>query len=325
MHNEIQSTSATVTGMLPPGDDFKPAWQNRSGLPPLLPDTPALPPELIPAAIRPWLVDSAERSQVPLEFIAAPAVVALGSLIGRKVAIHPKHRDDWIVTPNLWGVIVGRPSTMKSPAIAEAIKPLRRLAHDAAEAFKIDKAKSEAAAQVLKLRIDSLQAEIKIALKKGDDVKAKQVALADLNAELAESEAHERRYVVNDGTVEKIGELLNQNPDGLLLARDELSGWLRTLDKSGREGDREFYLEGSCRESPPSSGSKSLKSLSTSGSSSKSGSKSAPSASKMASASIVASVTRAKSHTPRGVRSRSAPSTIWRSARRSGGPSSPAR
>jgi len=43
--------------------------------------------------------------------------------------------------------------------------------------------------------------------------------------------------------VEKVGELLLQNPNGLLIYRDELSGWLRSLEKQGREGDREFYLE----------------------------------------------------------------------------------
>ncbi len=219
------------------------AWPGRRGLPPLLPNTPALPPELIPAAIRSWLVDVAERAQVPLEFVAVPAIVGLGSLIGRKVGIRPKSRDDWTVVPNLWGVIVGRPSTMKSPAIAEAIKPILRLAHEAEEAFKTDKAESEAAAQVLKLRIDTLQGDLKKSLKDGNDISAQQSALAALNAQLDEAAAHERRYVVNDSTVEKIGELLNQNPNGLLLARDELSGWLRALDKSGREGDREFYLE----------------------------------------------------------------------------------
>jgi len=36
---------------------------------------------------------------------------------------------------------------------------------------------------------------------------------------------------------------LNQNPDGLLLLRDELVGWLRGLDKAGREGARQFFLE----------------------------------------------------------------------------------
>jgi hypothetical protein len=43
--------------------------------------------------------------------------------------------------------------------------------------------------------------------------------------------------------VEKIAELLLQNPEGILVHRDELSGWLRNLDKQGREGDRAFYLE----------------------------------------------------------------------------------
>jgi hypothetical protein len=37
--------------------------------------------------------------------------------------------------------------------------------------------------------------------------------------------------------------LLKDNPRGILMVRDELAGWLRTLDKPGREGDREFYLE----------------------------------------------------------------------------------
>ena len=48
---------------------------------------------------------------------------------------------------------------------------------------------------------------------------------------------------LNDPTVEKLRELLKDNPRGLLLIRDELSGLLRSFDKQGREGDREFYLE----------------------------------------------------------------------------------
>ena len=53
----------------------------------------------------------------------------------------------------------------------------------------------------------------------------------------------ERRYVVNDSTVEKLGELLNENPNGVLLFRDELSGWLRTMDREGHENDRAFFCE----------------------------------------------------------------------------------
>jgi putative DNA primase/helicase len=48
---------------------------------------------------------------------------------------------------------------------------------------------------------------------------------------------------VNDSTIEKLGELLNENPRGLLHYRDELTGWLGTLDREGHENDRAFFLE----------------------------------------------------------------------------------
>jgi hypothetical protein len=52
-----------------------------------------------------------------------------------------------------------------------------------------------------------------------------------------------KRYLVNDATVEKLGELLNHNPNGLLLFRDEVSGFLHTMDRPGHENDRAFYCE----------------------------------------------------------------------------------
>jgi hypothetical protein len=52
-----------------------------------------------------------------------------------------------------------------------------------------------------------------------------------------------RRYTTNDTSIEKMAELLMDNPDGLLLYRDELTGWLRSLDKAGHEAARAFYLE----------------------------------------------------------------------------------
>ena len=51
------------------------------------------------------------------------------------------------------------------------------------------------------------------------------------------------RLVVNDVTVEKLGELLNENPRGLLLVRDELHGALSRLDREDYQSERAFYLE----------------------------------------------------------------------------------
>lgn len=52
-----------------------------------------------------------------------------------------------------------------------------------------------------------------------------------------------KRFKTNDVTVEKLSELLADNPRGLLIYRDELIGLLSTWDKEGREGDRAFFLE----------------------------------------------------------------------------------
>ncbi len=51
------------------------------------------------------------------------------------------------------------------------------------------------------------------------------------------------RYIVNDSSVEKLGELLSENPNGLLLVRDELAGWLAKLSGEEAQSERAFYLE----------------------------------------------------------------------------------
>lgn len=234
-HTKAPSSTAKTVG----------SWAERGALPSLMPVAPALPPELLPETLRPWLLDVAERAQIPLEFVAAPAVVALSSLIGRSVGIHPKQYDDWLVVPNLWGALIGRPGVLKSPAVTEALKPLQELAKEAQELHKRESAEADAEAEVLKMQIAALRDRGKAAARKShvDELAGVQADLADLKERLEKAIAYEKRYVINDGTVEKIGELLNENPRGLLLSRDELSGWLRNLDREDRRGDREFYLE----------------------------------------------------------------------------------
>jgi putative DNA primase/helicase len=55
----------------------------------LLP-VPAFNPDLLPDALRPWVVDIGERMQCPLDFPAVAAMVAIAGVVGRQVAIRPK-------------------------------------------------------------------------------------------------------------------------------------------------------------------------------------------------------------------------------------------
>ena len=52
----------------------------------------------------------------------------------------------------------------------------------------------------------------------------------------------ERRYVTNDTTYEKLGEILAQNPNGVLAHRDELVSLLKTLDREEYAAARGFFL-----------------------------------------------------------------------------------
>ena len=84
------------------------SWPDLQQLPDTLPAVEPFDPELLPTPIRKWIVDIAERMQCPLDFPAVGSMVAIASLVGRKVGIRPKRRDDWQVVPNLWGAVVGR-------------------------------------------------------------------------------------------------------------------------------------------------------------------------------------------------------------------------
>jgi hypothetical protein len=230
---------------------------------PLLP-VPRLHPAMLPEPFREWLWDIAERGCFPLEFPAA-AIVAAAAVVGRRLGIRPKRCDDWLVVPNLWGAIVGPPSVQKTPGAEEALLPLKRLvaealaAYEAAlEEYKLDslvaKAQAKAAKDALEKAAkgkrpkagkgDATKAEAGDAEPAGDDKDELRLLAQEALAGEGDKPPVLRRYIVNDSTVEKLGEILAENPNGVLTFRDELTGFLRTLDREGHENDRGFYLEG---------------------------------------------------------------------------------
>lgn len=213
---------------------------NPLPLPDPLPSVPTFDPALLPVSIRAWCEDAADALQVPLDFTAIPAVVALAGTIGRRVGISMKRHAQWIERPMLWGCVVGRPSSGKSPALSPARRMLERLAGEERKGYETARHDFDARAMVAEASKANAKKAIQAALKKGD----KQAADAAADAALFADEAPtEPRILVNDATVEKLGELLNANPRGLLQYRDELAGWLANLDREGREGDRAFWLE----------------------------------------------------------------------------------
>jgi putative DNA primase/helicase len=143
--------------------------------------------------------------------------------------LSPAARRDrpWDVVPNLWGGIVARPGYQKSPLIGEVFRPLHALNKAAIEEHK-------AAMEAYQQELEAWEARKRKAYSKGGD---------EPFSEPQPERPAGTRYIVNDTTVEKLHTILVDNPQGVLLHRDELAGWLTTLDTKGREHERPFFLE----------------------------------------------------------------------------------
>jgi hypothetical protein len=218
-------------------------WPERQPLPDK-PAAPTLPIDMIPEPYRRWVLDVAAQACFPPEMVLIPALVGTASIIGRKLWIRPWRFNSYTFPPNLWGAIVARPASLKSHAIDEGLKPVKRLAATAHSRFQAEITHSKAHLFAIEAEVDGLKNQMKKAARQRKSTGNLEEELAVKLQELEIAQPGEKRYWVADSTPEKLADLLKENPNGLLISYDELSGWLADMEKPGREGARAFYLAG---------------------------------------------------------------------------------
>jgi len=212
-----------------------------------LPD-PLLPVELFNNELMPdgsfseFIQDISDRMQCPPDYVAVTVMTMLATVIGKSHQITPKEYDDgWCVVCNLWALILGRPSMLKSPAMEEAIKPLKRAEIDAKKEFDDAMKQYQMDATFAEISAKMAESKVKALIKNNKHNEARDLLESSTDQDL--DLPIRSRYIVIDATIEKAGELLNENPNGLLHKRDEFSGFLKTIDNESRPNDRAFYLE----------------------------------------------------------------------------------
>ena len=195
-----------------------------------------LAPDMIPESLRPWLSDVAYRMKCPLDFIASTASSnAIGT--DRNPANHqtqnPRRLDR--CTESL-GSRYWRSLLHENPVHYNVLKPLDRLIAAAHIEFEDRLAQYERA-------VIEYEAQKKAYAKQELERHGGKRIENTVSYPEAPVKPKERRYMVNDTTVEKLADLLNENPTGLLQMRDELTGLLASWDRAGHEQDRAFHLE----------------------------------------------------------------------------------
>src|SRR5262249_869961 len=124
-----------------------------------------------------------------------------------------QRNNDWYEHVRLWVLLVGRVTSKKTPAVNAATRPLERYQ-----------------AGIMRDYTARLH-----------DYERTQ----DKDAEEPEPPV---RYVINDATIEKLGDLLSRSPRGILAKFDEVAGWIGGLEKyhganKGASADRAFWLQ----------------------------------------------------------------------------------
>ena len=166
---------------------------------------PLLPTGLLPEAIEKFTLAQAALMGCDPAAIAMGALTVCAAAIPDEIKLQVKRHDPrWVESARLWTGLVGLPSTMKSPTMLRVIEPLR----------SIDKRLTARYMEATK-EYEKLTPEDR---KKIEKPKLSQIMLGDTTPEAAQI-------------------VLQNSPNGVLLYRDELSGWFGSMDKySGHRG-----------------------------------------------------------------------------------------
>jgi hypothetical protein len=201
---------------------------------------PAIPPPVFPIEVlgpywSEWCKAAARGANAPVDYTGIALLAVGAALIGntRRVAVTPSWQEPAI----LWSVLIGVPSSGKSPALDPFSEILSAL--DADMAFNFEKELQDHAAnlELASQKKEIWKAEIKKALTVGK-------ALPDLPTDAHEPPPPQRpRIVISDTTMEAAADIAAANPRGLILLRDELGGWWRGFNRYGGDGERQFWLQ----------------------------------------------------------------------------------
>ena len=177
---------------------------------------PDFPLHVLPRAVADYVTAQSAIVGCDVSAMAMSVLTAFSGALDHRFAVKMMRNGNWWEHPRLWTLLVGDPSRKKTPIINTVTLPLER--HQ----------------NTLRMDYDVRLRDYEAAKKAGDDN--------------VEKPTPPPRYVMWDVTIEKLGEVLSRSDHGLLVKRDEFSGWIGSMEKyggtsRGAGADRGFWLQ----------------------------------------------------------------------------------
>jgi len=195
---------------------------------------PELPLDLFGSQWKELITLTALSANCSTDFIATSLLCVSAGIIGntRKVMAW----EGWQEPIIIWASLVGNPSSGKSPALDKVLDPLKEIEKEMGKQFPDLLLSYDTEKEAAIAALEQWKNEVKDATKK--DVKT---PLKPKEAVIPECPVRPR-FIIKDTTIEKAAMLSGQLPRGLILFRDELSGFVENFERNGGN-DKQFYLE----------------------------------------------------------------------------------
>jgi hypothetical protein len=170
------------------------------------PEGEPFPLDLLPCTLTRFINEVAVAKNCPIDYVAVPLLALAGSAIGASRSLEIK--SGWRERPCLYAAVIGSPGSAKTPALKAVAGPVY----------------AEQSRRFANYRRQ------RIAWEEGPQ----ETPLPKLQS-----------LYVSDITTEKLATILQDNPRGVALIRDELTAWVGAMDAyraKGKGADRQAYL-----------------------------------------------------------------------------------
>ena len=196
---------------------------------------PDFPLEVLSQQLQEVIRRTSRGAGVTHAHVAVPLLGISSGLIGysRRLRATPS----WVQPATCWTALVGYSGTGKTPGhnvTRRAAKEVEQLRKKDEEKRKRDHETKKLAA---KAACDNWKQKVKEATEAGVPTPEMPEAAVDPGKYVP------IRLIVNDGTIERLAELLQARPQGIVLVRDELAGLFLNMQRYSRGQDDEFWLE----------------------------------------------------------------------------------
>jgi hypothetical protein len=189
-----------------------------------LPEAVSFPVDVLPKSCRRFVREAAASIGCAPDLVAVPLLGLLSAAIGNSRQLQLKR--GWKESAALFAVVVAEPGDKKTPAQKAALAPVW-------QAQEIFKRRYRERYEAYKEELRKWKADERAAAREGEPAPPKP------------EEPAMRHAVVDDITVERLADILDETPRGVVSVQDELSGWVLAMNQykaGGKGADRQFWL-----------------------------------------------------------------------------------